>query len=443
MRRLILRISVPLLAALSLFGSGSACLAQALSPSKDEVIYRVKPGDSLIGLGERFFVSPTAYLTVQRVNGIENANALRVGSTIVIPVSVLRTGRLEARVIAFKGQSSVTARSQPTPVDLRTKVSEGALLETGIDGFLTLELTNGSKISLPSNSRLRIVRMRTYLLTGGSDLDFLVERGRTETSATHLPDNRSRFRMRTPVAVSAVRGTVFRIGYDGPGSATLTEVVEGNVVVQLDGRAAQTSLPTGFGAAGRPGAGLQKEELLPPPVFAAPGAAQRGRSVQIALAASTEAVGYHVQVAQDRDFLNIVAEGRSPQPMIELPDLPPGRYYARATAIAPSGLEGMPGIDTFERRLQSLTAQRSPGSPRSWRFDWDVGGDARDLYTFQVFADGERSLPIIDEPALTVQSMMVSGLPKGRYTWRIGRILAGGGDREIQWTPFETFEIDK
>lgn len=435
-------ISVLVFGLAPLVGVSGKAHAQALSASRDEVIYKIRPGDSLLGLSQRFFVTPDAYLTVQRLNGIRDANSLRVGSTIVIPTNLLRATRLEARVIAFKGVATATTGSRAEQVSLQSKVTEGAVVATGADGFVTLQLRNGSKISLPSNSRLRVVRMRTYLLTGGSDLDFLVERGRSETSATRLPDNRSRFRMRTPVAVSAVRGTIFRIGYDGPDSATVTEVVEGSVAVNLEGAPAQTSLATGFGASGRAGGGLKKEELLPPPLFAAPGAAQRGQIVRIGLERSPQAVGYHVQIARDREFNDIVAEGRSTQPMVDLPDLPVGRYYARATAIAPSGLEGMPASDMFERRLQSLTSSQVPGSARSRRFDWDLGGDARDLYSLQVYAEGDRTLPVIDEPGLSAQSMVVSGLPKGRYSWRIGRIAAIAGSG-VQWTPFESFEIEK
>ena len=55
------------------------------------------------------------------------------------------------------------------------------------------------------------MRLRKYLLTGGSDIDLYVEQGRAETAAAPIKDSNSRFRMRTPTAVSAVRGTVFRI----------------------------------------------------------------------------------------------------------------------------------------------------------------------------------------------------------------------------------------
>ncbi len=396
-----------------------------------------------MGLGRRYFVSPDSYKIVERMNSLSNPDSLRVGATIVIPTSVLRYTRLEARVIAYTGHASVIRDGRAGPVSLQTKLGEGAVIETAQDGYLTLQLTNGSKISLPSNSRLRISRMRTYLLTGGADLDFLLERGRTETSATPLRDNRSRFRMRTPVAVSAVRGTVFRIGYDGPNTPSLTEVVEGTVAVNLNATAVQTSLPKGFGAAGSPNGKLKREELLLPPEFVSPATLQRGRDVTFAFRPDPGAVGYHVQVAQDREFVDVVTSARSTTPQVNLGQLAAGKYFVRAMAIAPSGLEGMPQAQAFERLIESLIARKLPGAGRSWQFDWDFGASARLIYRLQLFHDSDPEIPVIDEPGLTSSGMRVQGLPAGRYSWRVGYSRTTDGKTQQSWSRLETFTVEK
>jgi hypothetical protein len=440
---LLKRISLALGLAGLLVGASGPGRAQAISPSKDEITYRIRAGDSLIALSRKYFVSPDSYKAVERLNGLTDPDSLRIGSTIVIPTGLLKFTRLEAIVIAFKGSASVASGPRSALVTLQTRLSEGALIETGADGFLTMQLANGSKISLPSNSRLRIARMRTYLLTGGTDLDFMVERGRTETTATPLPDNRSRFRIRTPVAVSAVRGTVFRIGYDGPDAPSLTEVVEGNVAVNLNASAVLTSLPGGFGAAGSPDGKLKKEELLPPPEFVAPGALQRGREVIFALQPNADAVGWRVQIAKDQGFVDMVTAARSATPQVSLGALPAGRYFVRAMAIAPSGLEGLPQTSAFERKLESLVARRLPGSGRRWQLEWDVGGAIDTAYRLQVFASTDPDVPVIDEPGLIASAMTVQGLPPGRYSWRIGQLSPIDGKLQQIWTPFADFDTGK
>lgn len=430
------------LACATLWLAGSA-QAQALSPSKDEVIYRIRAGDALIALSRKYFVSPESYKVVAQLNGLADPNSLRVGSTIVIPTSLLKFSQLEARVIAFKGSASAASGARSAVVTLQTRLREGALIETGADSFLTMQLANGSKISLPSNSRLRIARMRTYLLTGGADLDFLVERGRSETTATPLRDNRSRFRMRTPVAVSAVRGTVFRVGYDGPDAPTLTEVVEGNVAVDMAASGARTTLPGGFGAAGSRDGALKREELLAPPQFAAGFGQQRARTVAFTLESSSGAVGYVVQVAKDQAFVDMVTSASGTQPSVVLGDLPAGQYFVRAMAVAPSGLVGLPQTQPFERTVQSLIARRVPGGGRRWQLEWDFGDRGSGPYRLQVFSTDQPSVPIIDEPALSANALSVQGLPAGTYTWRVGQMQPIAGQLQETWTEPERFNVGK
>lgn len=435
-----LRLSLAFLLLIAPSVSITPLSAQELSRDKDEIIYTIRDGDTLIGLGQKYFVSPTAYQQVERANGLTNANRLRVGSKIRIPTNLLKFSRLSATVISVRGAASVIRAGRSIPLELRGKVAEGDIVETGVDGYLTLQLEGGSRMALPSNARVRVVRLRTYLLTRGTDTDFAIERGRTETTVVPLRDNRSRFRMRTPVAISAVRGTVFRIGYDGP-DASLTEVVEGNVVVNLDGRTATTALPGGFGAAASSSGRVNKEELLPPPTFARPGEVQSQNSVGFEMIPSEGAVGYHVEVAKDAAFVEIVNGARSSTPLVDLGALPDGTYWVRAMAIAPSGLEGLPQKQQFSRKLQSLRSSPTNGANGSTKFQWDLGDGT--LVRFQLFDGSGSQVPLIDEPSLSVKELSVSGLARGTYSWRIGQVRSGQGRYIEVWTPLEQLVIDK
>ena len=435
-----LRLSLAFLLLIAPSVSITPLSAQELSRDKDEIIYTIRDGDTLIGLGQKYFVSPTAYQQVERANGLTNANRLRVGSKIRIPTNLLKFSRLSATVISVRGAASVIRAGRSIPLELRGKVAEGDIVETGVDGYLTLQLEGGSRMALPSNARVRVVRLRTYLLTRGTDTDFAIERGQTETTVVPLRDNRSRFRMRTPVAISAVRGTVFRIGYDGP-DASLTEVVEGNVVVNLDGRTATTALPGGFGAAASSSGRVNKEELLPPPAFARPGEVQSQSSVGFVLIPSEGAVGYHVEVAKDAAFVEIVKGARSSTPLVDLGALPDGTYWVRAMAIAPSGLEGLPQKQQFSRKLQSLRSSPTNGANGSTKFQWDLGDGT--LVRFQLFDGSGSQVPLIDEPSLSVKELSVSGLARGTYSWRIGQVRSGQGRYIEVWTPLEQLVIDK
>ena len=67
----------------------------------------------------------------------------------------------------------------------------GALLETGVDGFISVGLANGSQLSLPTRSRLRLNSMVRILLTNAVRFDVTVDGGKLETSATPLTNGGS------------------------------------------------------------------------------------------------------------------------------------------------------------------------------------------------------------------------------------------------------------
>jgi hypothetical protein len=423
-----------------------ACLAapvqaQTLSRDKDEVHYVIKGGDTLIGLAQRYMVSKDAYRDVQQLNAITDPYRLQIGSTLVIPVGLLRFTALDASVISLNGRATFTRGRRVQSLAIGSKLREGDIVETLVDGIITLRLSNGSRMAIPSNARIRLVRMRSYALTQGTDTDVAVERGRTETAVTPLKDDRSRFRMRTPIAISAVRGTTFRIGYDGPDAASLTEVVEGKVTVNLAAGDAALLLPQGYGASADARGNLRQEALLPPPMFQPASANQISRDVMVALEPSAGAAAYHVQIARDPAFDEIIADARDTSTRFTLGSLPDGRYWARATAIAPSGLEGMPQVLAIERALESLRATDMGDARRTVRFEWAL----RDLgeVRFQLFDQSAQGKPIVDQPVASAREIFVAGLPKGTYTWRIGRIENAEGKPAENWTSFETLRIER
>lgn len=79
------RISRLLMLVSSLVWVTGTAWAQALSQTNDEISYRIREGDSLMGLGRRYFVSPDSYKIAERLNSLSNPDSLRVGNMIVIP----------------------------------------------------------------------------------------------------------------------------------------------------------------------------------------------------------------------------------------------------------------------------------------------------------------------------------------------------------------------
>ena len=62
--------------------------ASAQRPAQpDHITYTVKAGDTLIGLAQRGFRRQADYVVAQRLNGVRNPRALRIGSTLYVGLS--------------------------------------------------------------------------------------------------------------------------------------------------------------------------------------------------------------------------------------------------------------------------------------------------------------------------------------------------------------------
>lgn len=402
------------------------------SSSEDEsVTYKMKPGDTLIGLAEKFMLSRDGYKIVQKQNGIVNPHAVPVGKTISIPRNVLAFKLADARFVAVRGTVLAAAKQAVVGQNLR----EGATISTGPSSFATLALSDGSRVSLPSNSDVRVRRLRTYNLGGSVDFDFDILKGGTRSTVTKKKSPDDRFRMRTPKAVSAVRGTDFQTRIDPVSSRDFAEVVEGGLAVDTGNGA--SPLAQGNGLAITNDRRVIKEALLPPPNLPGAGKVQADRIVSFATEPRTPT---RFTIGADSSFIEQVADVISADGSTSIADLPNGRYFVRARAISPNGIQGLPVTYAFKRRLNGVTATAGKGD-EGYVFRWASEGSGKTNFHFQLFTNAHGAAPVIDEAGLSGDRITISDLPIGTYRWRVAVVQYLESEVSINWTPFETLTI--
>jgi hypothetical protein len=430
-------VAFMLVAICALAGGAAAAASESAAPEPEMVVYTVKPGDTLYSLAGRYFTAMDTIRQVQRINHIGNVYRVPVATRLRIPLEILRAEPLRARVLSVRGAVSAAQGGQTAPVTAGAELAPGTVIETGADGLITLGLPNGSRTSLPTHTRLRITQLRRFLLTNSIDYDFTVESGKAETSATHLaPDGAGRggglFRIRTPRAVAAVRGTQFRVGLAG--DASLTEVLDGTVAAGAVG-AEPEPIGKGYGAVVSD-KGLTREALLPAPVLTAPGKVQVDPLVRLAYASAAGASGYHLQIAKDATFTEVIADRQAADPAFELADIPDGRLFVRASAIAASGLEGEAQTYAMHRRLTGLSASALAVADHMV-FKWGGPGAGRRLYRFQLARDARGAYPVIDEPGLEGDGITLNGFGSGTFYWRVGVQQFGDDEVTETWLPYD------
>lgn len=415
-------------------------IAIAATRNDDSIVYVVKSGDTLINLGQRYLNNVNAYRIVQKSNRIDNPRALPVGKPLRIARNLLRYQSVSAKIVSVRGNVLVGSSTVATG----QMVSEGAHLKTSASSFVTLSLPNGSRVSMPSNSDLRIRMLRMYALGGALDYDFDVAKGGASTNVTPLKSADDRYRVRTPRAVSAVRGTEFQVRYDDAANREFAEVIEGALAVST-GTNGLTALPAGNGLT-LPAAGdVIQEALLPQPMLEDPGKIQANPELHFTIRPRANETGYRLIWAADAGFVDQIAEITVASGEAKLAGIGDGNYFVRARAISANGIQGMPVTYAFKRRLNGIKASAGK-SDEGYSFKWQNEGDGVKKFHFQLFkaapsGAGQDGTAIVDEPALSDPQITISDLPPNVYMWRVGAVQFADKEVATNWTAFETLTV--
>lgn len=418
--------------------SGARAAAEPVHP---DVRYVVRQGDNLFRFASNYLIRPENYRIVQKLNRVADPLRLPVGMVLVIPRELLKHEPVRGTVHSYRGAVRIGGK----PAALGMAVGEGALIETGQKSFVTLMLPDDTSIALPSQSSVRVQRLRRVVLDSHVERLFGIERGGASASVTPMTDPNSDFRFSTPGAITSVRGTKFRMGYDRDAGLATSEVLEGKVGFDASEQGHQT-LPAGFGSTSRLS---EPVALLPPPELVEPEAVQKDEGVRFALKPMPGARAYHVQVGADAKFLGVLDEITSTSPEATFAALPDGAYFVRATAIDGNELEGEPAVYPFTRQLNRLrmTVEMGwAGQARQYLFSWDVPGADSAEFRFQLFKAGSKpgrdARPFLEVQRLHTTSQAVVAIPKGEYRWRFMTSRIVDGKVTSEWSPYGELKVE-
>jgi len=401
------------------------------------VSYVTRDGDTLYDIASHAMRDPSDWAVLSRLNHVPAPRRMPAGIVLRLPADKLKQEQESARVIATSGPAEHAFGKNPyVPIEQGTTLGEGDRIRTGENGFVTLELPDGSHVTVAQNGLLEIGALRSTTLTGATDRVLELRGGEVESQVTHATKKDDRFQIRSPSVVAGVRGTRFKVAYDNGAQTTAVEVLDGAVGVDAAG-------PGGRGAAPLPGVPLQASaqlvkarfgsvtragetvggpvELLPALTLAQPAKVQDGNTVAFDLVAAEHAVAYRVQIARDADQLDLIRDLRVSVPHADFGDLADGTYFVRIAAIDANGLEGLPQVYAFERRQLGLAASAAQrAGSRDYEFRWFVNRAAvATRFRFVLAATADLRHPLVDRTDLSGGQLVVSDLPAGVYYWTI------------------------
>ena len=412
-----------------------ALVSPAQAASDDSIIYEVKRGDTLIDLATKYFVQAGDYRAVQIANNIRNDRAIPVGTKLRIARSLLKFRSSTAQIASVRGNVVHLTRGTQNAAVKGANLGEGSTLKTAGSSFATITLENGSRVSLPSNSDLKIVRLRRYLIDSSLDYDFEVGRGAAKSKVTPMTNGNDRYIVKTPKAVSAVRGTDFQSRYDEAAGADFSEVTEGALAVTLPGDQ-QTDMAAGNGLAVKADGAVIKESLLAPVELKSAGRLQKEKTISFVTPDTASNNGLRVSLAADAGFVDELAETSFVDGKASFEGIEDGNYFARFRAVSAAGIEGIPVTYAFKRRQNSVSAS---GGKTDFGYAFKWGGQGRGTlhYHFQLFQGKTGGTAIVDEVGLEASEISLSDLPAGDYYWRVASVQYVDGEVSTNWTPFE------
>jgi hypothetical protein len=429
--------AVQALVAAWVMNPGSAAADASAAKARHEkaayVTYVTSQGDTLYEIAGRYLRDPHDWTVLSRLNHVPAPRHLQAGISLRLPAALLRQDQEAARVVATSGPvERAYGYKQYAPLAVGMTLGEGDQVRTGDQGFVTLELADGSHVTVSPDATVVIGTLRETVLTGATDRVIQLHQGEVDSEVTHATKKDDRFQIRSPSVVAGVRGTQFRVNYDSNAQQTAVEVLDGAVGVDPASAAApppgvplqasQQLVAARFGSITGAGAAIGAPvELLPAPALTEPGKTQDGKTVAFDLTGDPQAAGYRVQIARDADLLDLIRDMRVSEPHADVGALPDGTYFVRIAALSSTGLEGLPQTYAFERRQLGLaaSAQQRPGS-RDYTFRWYAsrpGVETR--FRFVLGTTADLSHPLVDRTDLPAGQIVVTDLPRGIYYWTV------------------------
>lgn len=394
--------------------------------------YRVRPGDTVWDLASEYLKPGIPWQRLQVHNRIANPYQVPPGSTIRFPVAWLHLQPARARVVAVRGEATVSGNGKTEAmVTEGMELGIGSLLRTVRDATLTLQFADGTRLLLQGGSELRLDRMSRYGKSGMVDTRLRLQRGRITNSVTPARGASPSFIVDTPSASSAVRGTRFRVSAEEV--RTQTEVIEGSVAVSADSRSGNTLVERGYGtlvAAGQT-APIRAVPLLPPPDLSGIPAISNAARTELQWPPLDRAHRYRVQASDTATFDTLLADLETRDTQASLPLLADGQYYVRVRGIDAQGLEGRDASTRFtleilpeppfvlEPAAGSTVRQAQPDF--RWADVADVAG-----YRFELADNAAFENPVVSTQEKSTSLRVPQALPAGDYYWRIASDASDG-----------------
>ncbi len=239
-----------------LVADGALSVVNTLHPGTPLLI---PSGNSVLIPLEKLPEGPRPYLDLEEKLYEQDTN---------IPFSAVKSQRIStitAQISKFKGDIKVITKGQTSahPAKLNEVLMEGDEVQTGTDGLVEIRLDNSNALNLKPNTKLLIVRLAFNPQTREYENIFEVTVGKVKARVEGIK-GKSKFEIKTPLAICGVRGTILYVNVSPSGVTTFIEGGTGYMTSLISGvtqtiGAGENSTANGQGGVSNPTGTSQSE----------------------------------------------------------------------------------------------------------------------------------------------------------------------------------------
>ncbi|MGI9286916.1 MAG: FecR domain-containing protein, partial [Pseudomonadales bacterium] len=382
----------------------------------EDWLYSVRPGETLAGICQEYVKEEGCWRKLIKHNAeIPEDGKLTPGLRIKIPVEWLHNSPIA--VVAEYVLGDVFVQRKRTSAT--NKLQAGMLLlmgdsvSTASNGKVLLRFADNSSLLLKPQTEIMLNRLSVHGASGMVDTDVRLNRGAGHFSI-ESQKHKTRYRISTPSAIAAVRGTKFRITSDPhAGDIMRNEVLEGAVQVSAAGE--DKDVEKGYGTLAEQGKKpIPPIELLPAPTFDLPEAINVPQTLHWQAVAGAKSYVIDIFEGDSKERLLFSAATEAPEYLLNA--MADGRYTLAVRGVDKLGLQGLNDIKhvsaTKVFRAPELNATSVTRNGESLDINWpEIDG----AFAYQL--DVSTSINFSE----TIYSEQLSGnsvsieQPKGKY----------------------------
>ena len=389
----------------------------------------VTSGTNLIHLAREYCHQKSDWKTIAKINRLKSPYLIREQTTLKVPLSLLKYTKLTATLATIRGDVHlVDTHGNKTPATKGATLSSSQTVVTEEDAYAHIIFPDHRYLNIEPDSKVTF----NYLISLVDDtvkIDFTLHKGRIFNKIKQRLQSNDSHQIHTPIAITGVRGTEYRI--KSGGQESLFETLTGKVDVGAAGTG--ITLLANQGSRVKPGTTPEKPRPLPsPPTPPLLKPIFRLLPAVIPAPGHPQAETLRMRITADDAGLSTVKEVYcSPEEAFVIDSLPDGSYYSFFTAIDNEGFESLAN-GPLPLTIRTIPSAPVISSPKEGRISWDkqititwLKGEQVDRFFYQLATDNAFK-NIVVEQETTTPSLTTPELEPGDYSFRVQAISADG-----------------